>query len=68
MGSTATFLWGVLFASIGMGFFLYGRRQKAPVPLATGITLFLLPYFISNTYLLVAAGVVFALLPYFARL
>jgi len=68
MGSAASLLWGVLFGSVGMGFFIYGKRQKAPVPMATGMALFLLPYFISNTYLLVAAGAALALLPYFVRL
>jgi hypothetical protein len=68
MDGTALLLWGVLFGSVGVGFFIYGRRQRAPVPLVTGIALFLLPYFISNVYLLVAVGAALAVLPYFVRL
>lgn len=68
MDGTALLLWGVLFGSVGVGFFIYGKRQRAPVPLVTGISLFLLPYFISNVYLLVATGVALAVLPYFVRL
>lgn len=68
MDGTALLLWGVLFGSVGIGFFIYGRRQRAPVPLATGIALFLLPYFISNVYLLVAVGAALVVLPYFVRL
>jgi hypothetical protein len=26
-------LWGLLFGSIGAGFALYGKQQRAPVPL-----------------------------------
>ena len=68
MDTTASLLWGIFFGSIGLGFFIYGKRQKAPVPLATGIGLFLLPYFVSNTYLLVATGAALAVLPYFIKL
>ncbi len=68
MDGTALLLWGIFFGSVGIGFFIYGRRQRAPVPLVTGIALFLLPYFISNVYLLVALGATLAVLPYFVRL
>jgi hypothetical protein len=68
MDGTALLLWGIFFGSVGIGFFMYGRRQRAPVPLVTGIALFLLPYFISNVYLLVALGAALAVLPYFIRL
>lgn len=68
MDGTALLLWGGLFGSVGVGFFIYGKRQKAPVPLAAGIALFLVPYFISNVYLLVLVGVVLSALPYFIRL
>jgi hypothetical protein len=27
-------LWGLLFSMIGLGFFIYGRKQKAMAPLA----------------------------------
>ncbi len=68
MDGRALLLWGIFFGSVGIGFFIYGRRQRAPVPLVTGIALFLLPYFISNVYLLVALGAALAVLPYFVRL
>ena len=58
MKGTSLLIWGMLFGAIGLGFFTYGRKQKAVVPLFTGITLFIFPYFISNIYVLVIAGVV----------
>jgi len=60
-------LWGMLFGSIGLGFFTYGKRQRAVVPLAVGIALFIVPYIFSNVYALVAAGIVLVVLPYFVR-
>jgi hypothetical protein len=32
-------LWGLLFGSVGLGFFVYGRRQKAVVPFLCGLGL-----------------------------
>ena len=61
-------LWGLLFGSIGLGFFMYGRKQKAPVPLICGLALMFFPYFVSNTILLVAIGVALIVIPYFVRL
>ena len=33
--STSSILWGLLFGSIGLGFLIYGRKQRAVVPLKT---------------------------------
>ena len=68
MGSTAVLLWGMLFGAIGFGFFLYGEKQKAVVPLITGIALCVVPYFIPNVYVLVLAGLVLMAIPYFVRM
>jgi len=68
MESTAQLLWGVVLGSIGLGFFIYGKKQKAIVPLIVGIALMILPYFISNGYLLAMAGAVLVILPYFIRI
>jgi len=64
----ATLLWGLLFGSIGLGFFLYGKKQRAVVPLVCGLALMVFPYFVSNVVLLVGIGVVLMAIPYFLRL
>ena len=64
----ATLLWGVLFGSIGLGFFVYGKRQGAPVPLACGIALMVFPYFVSNNWVMVLVGAALMAVPYFVRL
>ena len=68
MDDPSLLLWGVVFGSIGLGFFIYGKKQKAVVPLVTGIALCIFPYFISNVYLLVFGGVALMAIPYFVRL
>lgn len=68
MEGTSLLIWGVLFGAIGLGYFTYGKRQKAAVPLVTGIALFMFPYFISNVYVLVIAGIVLVAMPYYVRL
>jgi hypothetical protein len=60
-------LWGLLFSSIGLGFFLYGRKQRAVVPLVCGVALMIYPYFIPNVSALIAIGIALAAIPYFLR-
>jgi len=68
MDNTSLLLWEMLFGSIGLGFFIYGRKQKAIVPLVTGIALFIFPYFITDLTFLIVTGVVLMALPYFVKL
>ena len=68
MEGTSLIMWGMLFGAFGVGFFMYGKKQKTVVPLIVGITLFIIPYFISNVYMLVIAGTVLVVLPYFVRI
>jgi predicted membrane protein len=65
--SESWFLWGLLFGSIGLGFFVYGSRQRAVVPLACGLALMIFPYFVSSTLLFVTLGIVLTAIPYFFR-
>ena len=65
---TAVLLWGLLFGSIGLGYFIYGRKQSASVPLLCGLALMIFPYFVSNIPLLIGIGVLLVVIPYFLRL
>jgi len=58
----------LLFGSIGLGFFIYGKKQRAVVPLMCGLALMLFPYFVPNVVLLVAIGALLIAIPYFLRL
>lgn len=66
--NTSLLLWGVLFSSIGFGFFIYGKKQKVIVPLICGLTLMIYPYFISNSVLLVTVGIILMAIPYFVKI
>jgi len=68
MEGTTLFIWGTVFGVIGLGYFVYGKKQKAVVPLFTGIGLFIIPHLISNVYALIIAGLLLMILPYFARI
>jgi len=67
MGSPAQLFWGIMFGAIGSGYFIYGKKQQAFVPLCTGMVLCVLPYLISNLYLLLLVGFVLMLIPYFIK-
>jgi hypothetical protein len=58
----------LLFGSIGLGFLIYGKKQRAVVPLVCGMALMVFPYFVSNVMLLVGMGALLIALPYFLRL
>jgi hypothetical protein len=65
---TATLLWGLLFSSIGMGYFLYGKKQQSAIPLLCGLALMVYPYFVSGQLLVVAVGCILSAIPYFVSL
>jgi hypothetical protein len=63
----AMLLWSVLFGAIGVGYFVYGRRQGKAVPLWCGVVLILYPYFMPNAVVVVIVGAIFVAVPYFVR-
>jgi hypothetical protein len=59
-----TLIFSILFGSVGMGYFVYGKKQQAALPLLTGIVLCVFPYFVSNVYVMVLVGIVLTVLPW----
>ncbi len=66
MDNGNSLLISVLFGAIGTGYFLYGKKQGKPLPLAVGIGLCVYPYFTPNLTLLVIVGIVLTALPWLA--
>ena len=66
--NSSTLIWGVIFGSFGLGFLVYGKKQKAVIPLLSGIGLMVLPYFISNLYILIFSGIILVALPFFIKI
>ena len=60
----STLFWGVIFGSLGFGYFVYGKKQGVFVPLLSGIGLIVLPYLVANVIVLVCTCVVLAALPW----
>jgi hypothetical protein len=65
--SSASLVWGFLFGAVGIGFFVYGKRQQKLVPVICGLLLMVFPYFVSNTILTVAIGAALMIVPYLVR-
>jgi hypothetical protein len=68
LDSESAIIWGLLFGSVGLGYFIYGRKQRRVIPLLAGLGLMVCPYFVPNAILLVLLCIVFMALPYFVRI
>ncbi len=66
--SAASLIWSVLFGAIGLGFFIYGKKQTSIVPLACGVALMIFPYIVSNLWLMLIIGAALMAAPYFIRI
>lgn len=64
MNSTAFLLLSVLFSSLGLAYFSYGKRQGKPSALLGGVALMIYPYFIKSVLLLVGLGTLFSAIPF----
>jgi hypothetical protein len=64
---TALVFW-VLLSAIGMGYFIYGIRQRNGIALAAGAALCVYPYFVSNPYVMAGVGIALVALPFLVRL
>ncbi len=67
MDSTARIMWGLLFGSFGMGYLVYGKKQRQGIALLSGFGLCFFPYFVSSTILLVLIGLALLALPFILR-
>ena len=66
--NTVPLLLGVVFSSIGLGYFIYGKKQQRTMPIICGIALMIYPYFIENTVVLILIGIILCISPQFIRL
>lgn len=66
--NTAQLLLGLVFSCIGLGYFMYGKKQKVIVPLVCGLVLMIFPYFIENATLITVIGILLSIIPYFIRI
>ena len=54
----------LLFGSIGMGLFAFGKKQGLILHLVAGVGLMVMPYLVPNPLAMTGVGVVFAVGPF----
>ncbi|MCY0963821.1 hypothetical protein [Parathalassolituus penaei] len=59
---------GLVFSSIGFGYFIYGKRQQQPVYRYSGLALMLYPYAVTSMLPLVLIGCALLAIPRFIRM
>lgn len=64
----ANLLIAVLLGSIGIGYFIYGRRQQKFEFKLAAMGMFIVPFLFSQWYITLVAGVVLVLLPKYVKL
>ena len=57
-------LFGIVAGAIGVGYFIYGRRQTKFVPLIAGMLLCVYPYFTDSVLWLSVIGLVLVAAPF----
>ena len=62
-GLVASFFFGL----VGLGLFLYGKKEGRLVPLAAGVALMAVPYFIPNLIVLVIVCCAITTVPWLLR-
>jgi len=63
----ATLLWELVFGSIGLAMFVYGKKQKNMIALGCGITLILIPYVITDLIALIVVGLALVIAPFIIK-
>ncbi|HYW02340.1 MAG TPA: amino acid transport protein [Gammaproteobacteria bacterium] len=61
---TASLLLSLLISSLGVGYFIYGRRQSRGAALLSGGAMAVYPMFVSNVWIMLALGAAFAAAPF----
>jgi len=62
-----TLLLGLIFSSIGLVYFVYGKKRTKPVARYCGLALMVYPYFIDDKMIIVIVGLILMALPKFIK-
>ncbi|GMT42447.1 MAG: hypothetical protein IEMM0002_0858 [bacterium] len=52
------------FSLVGMGYFMYGKKQSNVIILLTGIALMFYPYLVSSVAVMLSVGAILTVLPF----
>jgi hypothetical protein len=64
---TTNLLLSLIFGSLGLGFFMYGKNTSNLVPIGVGLLLMIVPYFIPNAIALVIVCLALSAAPFVLR-
>ena len=59
-----SFVVGIIAGAIGVGYFIYGKRQTKIAPMLAGVLLCIYPYFIDSLLWLSAVGIILLAAPF----
>ena len=65
---TSSLVWELLFSSIGIGYFVYGKKQHHKLAMGAGIGLMVYPYFTPSLTALVLIGLMLIAIPVFLKI
>jgi hypothetical protein len=57
----------LFFGAIGTGMFMYGKKAERMIPLAAGVALIVVPYFIPNAIVMLIVCCLFTAAPWLLR-
>lgn len=60
-------MFSMFLGAIGLGYFIYGKRQQQIIPMLAGIALCIFPYFISTFFATVVMGLILIAIPWIIR-
>jgi hypothetical protein len=64
---TTSLMLSMLYGTIGLGFFTYGKKAARLVPMIAGASLMFCPYLISNNIILTFVCIALAATPFILR-
>lgn len=64
MNSTSFLLLSVLFSSVGLAYFSYGKKQGKASALLGGAALMVYPYFVKSVLALIGLGAALSAIPF----
>ncbi len=68
MDLTTWLIVGVVTGSVGMGYFVYGKKQQQLVPMLAGAGLCIYPYFTSDLWVTILVGIALMGAPFLIRI
>lgn len=66
LGNSTSLVWSLVFGAVGTGYVMYGKKLQKGVPLACGLGLMVVPYFVGGTVPLVVICGVLCVAPFVA--